>query len=95
MLKEGKIARIEGLDEIANDSKVVANIQRLHEGDTVFPEWIGNEKQVLTRLYLVCESKEELAERISHYQDTVNDLDEKGASMLLEGFDVKRALELD
>ena len=44
LLKAGVIARIEGLSSINDDKCVVANIQRLHEGDTVEEEWIGTEK---------------------------------------------------
>ena len=94
LLKEGKIAEIRGLDKLDSDDRVVANIQRLHEGDTVLHEWIGNEKQVLTRLYLVCDSKEKLAEALRYYMDTVKVLDENGNNMLLKGFDVDKALEL-
>lgn len=94
LLKEGKIAKIEGLDKIDQDKRVVANIQRLYEGDTVFPEWIGNEKQVLTRMYLVCSSKMELADTLKYYMNTVKVLDEEGNDLLLKGFDVNKALEL-
>ena len=94
LLKQGKIARIEGLEDLASDKRVVANVQRLHEGDTVIPEWIGNEKQVLTRMYLVCDSKEELAECLKEYQAKVKVYDEDGDDMLLKGFDVDKALEL-
>ena len=95
LLKQGKIARIEGLDNIDDDPRVVANIQRLHKGDVVLPEWIGNEKQVLTRLYLVCGNKEELAETLKHYMKTVKVCDEEGENMLLQGFDVDKALEME
>lgn len=95
LLKEGKIRKIEGLDEWEADDRVIDNIQRLHEGDTVLPEWIGNEKQVLTRLYLICNSKEELADTLKHYMDTIRVTDENGNDMLLKGFDVDRALELN
>ena len=94
LLKEGKISKIIGLDKIDQDKRVVANIQRLHEGDTVLHEWIGNEKQVLTRMYLVCDSKIELAETLKHYMSTVKVLDEQGNNILLNGFDVNKALEL-
>lgn len=94
LLKEGKIASIEGLDGIEKDPRVVANIQRLHEGDTVLPEWIGNEKQVLTRMYLVCDSKQQLADCLEEYQSKVHVIDENGHNMLLKGFDVRKALEL-
>lgn len=94
LLKQGHIAKIEGLDNLEHDKRIVANIQRLHEGDTVLPEWIGNEKQVLTRLYLVCDTKEELAECLKEYQSKVKVLDENGNNLVLNGFDVNRALEL-
>ena len=94
LLKEGKIVKIEGLKESENDPKVVANIQRLHEGDTVLHEWIGNEKQVLTRMYIVCDSKIELADTLKYYMNTVKVYDENGNNLLLKGFDVNKALEL-
>lgn len=94
LLKEGKIAKIEGLDEIRNDQRVVENIQRLYEGDTVSGDWIGNEKQVLTRMYIVCDSKEELASTLEYYQSTVKVTDENGNNMLLKGFDSNNALQI-
>ena len=94
LLKKGKIAKITGLEEIDKDPRVVANIQRLHESDTVLPEWIGNEKQVLTRMYLVCNSKMELADTLKYYMNTVKVVDENGNNLLLKGFDVNKALEL-
>jgi biotin carboxylase len=94
LLKKGKIAKITGLEEIDKDPRVVANIQRLHEGDTVLPEWIGNEKQVLTRMYIVCNSKMELADTLKYYMNTVKVVDENGNNLLLKGFDVNKALEL-
>lgn len=95
LLKKGKIDKITGLDSINEDERVVANVQRLHEGDEVLPEWIGNEKQVLTRLYLVCNTKTELADALKHYMNTVKVFDEDGNNLLLKGFDVDKALELN
>lgn len=95
LLKHGRIAKIEGLEDIDNDNRVVANIQRLHEGDEVLPEWIGNEKQVLTRIYLVCDSKEELAVCLKEYQSKIKVYDENGNNLVLKGFDVNKALELN
>ena len=95
LLKQGRIAKIEGFEAIDKDSCVVANIQRLHEGDTVSADWIGKEKQVLTRLYLVCGSKQELADKLDHYEKIVRVYDENGNNMLLRGFDAKKALELE
>lgn len=93
LLKEGEIAKIEGFDNINSDERVIANIQRLHEGDRVIPEWIGNEKQVLTRVYLVCDSREELAGCLKEYQSKIKAYDENGSNMVLNGFDIDKALE--
>ena len=95
LLKQGKINKILGLNEINKDKRVIANIQRLYEGDIVQPEWIGNEKQVLTRIYLVCNNKTELADALKYYMDTVKVLDENGNNMVLKGFDINNALELN
>ncbi len=92
LLKEGTIAKIEGLKELEKDWRVVANVQRLKEGDFVRKDWIGTEKQVLTRLYLVCESKEELANTLKYYMAHVKVFDTDGNNMLLHGFDVDKAL---
>lgn len=94
LLKQGKITKIEGFEEVDNDPRVVANVQRLYEGDTVPEEWIGNEKQVLTRLYLVCDSKQELADTLKEYAEKVKAFDENGNNMILKGFDIDKALEL-
>ena len=94
LLKHGKIAKIEGMESIPDDKRVIANIQRLHEGDTVLSEWIGTEKQVMTRLYLVCDSKLELAECLKEYQSKIKVYDEDGRNLVLKGFDVDKALEL-
>ncbi|MBD5509242.1 MAG: ATP-grasp domain-containing protein [Lachnospiraceae bacterium] len=95
LLKKGKIHQIKGLENIAEDSRIVANVQRLYEGDNVFDEWIGTEKQVMTRLYFVCDSKRELAETLSEYMDKVVVINTEGENMLLHGFDVKKVMGLD
>lgn len=94
LLKKGKIAKIEGFEKLSEDKRVVENVQRLNVGDTVPEEWIGNEKQVLTRMYLVCDSKQELADCLKEYMEKVKVFDENGNSMLLNGFNINTALEL-
>lgn len=94
LLKAGHIERIEGLENIKDDSRIVANIQRLYVGDEVIKEWIGTERQVLTRLYLVCGSKQELASTLKEYMTKVKVFDSQGENMVLHGFDVDAALEL-
>ena len=94
VLKKGTIGKIDGLDQWRNDPKAVALVQRMIEGDEIIDAWIGTEKQVLARLYLVCDSKEELAERLHYYQNNVKVTDTEGNNMLLHGFDVDKALQL-
>lgn len=92
LAKEGRIEKIEGLDDLKADKRVVANVQRLREGDEVLHEWVGNEKQVMTRLYLVCDTKRELCSAIKEYQNKVKVLDRDGNNLLLKGFEADKAL---
>ena len=90
LLQEGVIGKIEGLEDIDKDARVVANIQRLYEGDRVETDWIGTEKQVMTRLYLVCNTKQELADCIDYYENKVKVFDDKGQIMTLKGLDIHK-----
>lgn len=94
LLKKGTVAKIRGLGNLDKDRRVIENVQRIYEGMQVSEEWIGNEKQVLTRLYLVCKSKEELHDALEEYMAKVKVTDTEGNNMLLHGFNVKKALEL-
>ncbi len=94
LLREGQIARIEGLEKTKDDPRVIANLERLREGDIVPPEWVGTEKQVLTRLFLVCDTKEELAQALKDYAAAVKVYDTEGNNMVLKAFDADKALEL-
>lgn len=94
LLKEGTIARINGLEKVKEDKEVVAIVSRFNEGDKVLREWIGTEKQVLARMYLVCNSKKELSTKIAYYQDAIKVKDTNGNDMLLDGFDSRTALQL-
>lgn len=85
LLKKGKIKEISGLEKAENDPRIVANVQRLNVGDTVEEDWIGTERQVLTRLYIICDSREELKNCIKEYEDTVKVVSDDGADMLLNG----------
>ena len=90
LLRHGKVARIEGFEDVKKDPHVHIHIQRIHEGDTVDDSWIGTEKQVLSRLYIVCDTKEDLIKYIKHYQDIIKVYDTNGNLMTLKGFDVNR-----
>ena len=88
LAKEGRIGRIEGIAEAAADPSVFRVAQRLFEGDLVTHQMVGTEAQVVARLYMVCDTKEELVGKVKQFQDAVVVHDEKGVRMLLDGFDV-------
>ena len=92
--KAGKIAKIEGLDKLADDKRVITIVQRFKEGDEVKEEWIGTEKQVFARLYLCADNKEQMKDAINEYQKKVKVMDDNGNNLILKGFDASKALAL-
>lgn len=90
LLKQGKVAKIEGLGDIDKDPRVHIHIQRIHEGDTIEESWVGTEKQVLNRIYMVCDTKDQLKAAVKEYQDKIKVYDIDGNLMTLKGFDVNR-----
>lgn len=92
--KAGKIAKIEGLDKLADDKRVITIVQRFKKGDEVKEEWIGTEKQVFARLYLCADNKEQMKDAINEYQKKVKVMDDNGNNLLLKGFDASKALAL-
>lgn len=90
LLKQGKVAKIEGLENVDNDPRVHVNLQRINEGDVIDESWIGTEKQVLNRLYIVCDTKEQLIATVKEYQEKIKVHDTEGNLMTLRGFDVTR-----
>ncbi len=90
LLKPGTIGRIEGLDAAENDPNIVANVQRLYEGNEVLADWAGTEKQVMTRLYHVCGSKEALKSSLDKYNEHVKVFDINGNNILMKTIDTRR-----
>jgi len=88
LAKEGMLVKIEGLLEANNDAAVIQVAQRLYEGDNISSEMVGTEAQVLARVYLLCDSKEELRQKVEWLQQKIKAYDEDGARMLLNGFRV-------
>ena len=94
LLKAGTIARIEGLKEVAEDPRCIVNFQRFHKGDVVQKEWMGTEKQVLTRLYIVCDSREKLAMFLDEVTARIKVYDTEGNNMVLKCFEPWSAMGL-
>ena len=83
LLKKGKIETIRGMDEIKSDKNVVFTMERFKEGDSVLPEWIGTERQVYTRIYLVTDTIEEMNAKIAHFKNSLVITDEQQRDMIL------------
>ena len=94
LLEEGKVGRIEGVEQAKQDPRVIAVIQRLFEGDEIPASWLGTEQQVMLRLFLVCPTKQELCKAICEYQSAIHVTDVEGRDMLRPGFNAVQALEV-
>ena len=93
LVKAGKIGRITGLNQIITKDYIKYNVQRLYEGDEIPTESVGTERQVLTRLYLVCDSEEELAKNLKECIETVKVTAKDGEDMLISFAEVEDYIE--
>ncbi|GAB5562957.1 MAG: ATP-grasp domain-containing protein [Winogradskyella sp.] len=84
LLKEGKIESIKGLDAIKNHKNVIFVVERFKEGDTVAPEMVGTERQVLYRIYTVSDSVKETNQTIQDIQNILDVKNDNDEDMVLE-----------
>jgi biotin carboxylase len=84
LLREGKISRIEGMDKILADTSVVYNGQRMFEESEITEKMIGTEGQVFSRIYVVCENKEKLIDKVKMITKTLIIRDNNGENMILD-----------
>ena len=84
LLKKGIIGRIDGMDILVSDAHVVYNGQRLTVGDCVNERMLGTEKQVFSRIYVVCDTSSELKLFAEKLSQTVKIYDEYGQNMILD-----------
>lgn len=85
LLRPGRIKQIIGLERICNDPSVYQVVTRFEEGDVILPEFVGTESQVFARVYVSCNTFEQLYRKIDELQKNLCILDEEGRSMLLPG----------
>lgn len=85
ILNLGKIKRIEGLNEIREFEWVTKVVDVNKEGDIVKER--GTLKQLLTRIYLVADSIDEMKERIDIIQSKIHVYDEDDNEMIIGKFD--------
>lgn len=89
LLKEGQIGKISGMDEIIELPQVVKVVQRMNEGDIIIPDFVGTEKQVLARVYVVCDDKNEFKKTADKIHSLIDVKDTQNNNMLLKCFDYK------
>lgn len=84
LLKSGRIQRIEGLDTIAEHPSVTTVLQRLEVGDSIDPEMLGTERQVLARIYVVADTRDDVAAMGQEFCATLKVDDDQSRDMVLE-----------
>lgn len=85
LVRLGKIAKIEGLKEIEAMPDVVSVNPSYRAGEEVTGE--GTLKQIICRFFIICDTKEELIQRVDAIYDTLQVLDENDKNMLIGRFD--------
>ncbi|MGD1945224.1 MAG: carbamoyl-phosphate-synthetase [Croceivirga sp.] len=83
LLSSGKINDIKGLEILNSDKNVIFISQRFKKGDTVYPEWLGTERQVFARIYVVEDSPLKRQTKINEFKSTLKISDEKGNNMIV------------
>ncbi len=83
LLKEGTIDAIDGISEIRADKNVIFVLDRFKEGDVVLKEWLGTERQVFSRIYIVADSIEELNSKLFEFKSKLRITDAAGKDMIL------------
>lgn len=82
-LRTGTIAKIIGLDEIRRIQQVFLITQYYHEGDTIEPRHMGTLDQLLARVTVIADSKEQLTAIIETMLKTISVKDEQGNEMFI------------
>lgn len=85
LVSVGKIAKLDGLEEISKLPDVVSVNPSYREGDVVTGE--GTLKQIVSRFFIVSETKERLIETINRIYDLLKVENELGENMLIGLFD--------
>ena len=90
LLNSGVIRNIYGIKGLEKDSSVIFVMKRFKEGDQVYENMVGNEKQVLARIYIVSKTKEELVLKINSIKSNLSVIDENGNEMIIDLLDTSK-----
>lgn len=83
LLKSGTIGEIEIFKE---DPSIFYISQRFNSGDIITNEMLGTERQVAARIYITCNSEEDLKNKINKIQSNTKVLDVNGNNQILDTF---------
>ncbi|MEA5028685.1 MAG: ATP-grasp domain-containing protein [Sphaerochaeta associata] len=92
-LETGRIAKIEGLDEVLTIPAINDFIQYYSVGDTIESEYIGTLQQHFGRFSLVADSKDEIQSAVSLIQNRLVIIDAKGHRLNRMLFDLNRVTQ--
>lgn len=92
-IRPGKVAAVEGIDEIRAMPQIIDCSTYLAPGDVMEPTSVGTQKQIVTRLTIVGEDKADLARLIRLVYATYRVLDAAGDNMVAPGFDPARLFD--
>jgi len=84
LLKSGIIGNVKGLDIIKANKNVSFVMERFKENDIIETNMIGTERQVFARIYLQCNTFEELKEKIVEFQKILEIKDNHGENMIID-----------
>lgn len=83
LLKEGRINKIKGLDELSGNNKIYVVHQRLFENQMVTSDMVGTERQVLARIYFKA-SQTGALELLKKIDTTSIAVDEHGNDLIIK-----------
>jgi biotin carboxylase len=87
LVKEGKICKLDGFEEISNIPEVISINPSYDEGDTV--KGLGTLKQIIARFYIITDNLDRMSDVIDTIYEKLVVLDEHGKSMTLQPFDTR------
>ena len=75
---------MKGLDIIKANKNVSFVMERFKENDIIETNMIGTERQVFARIYVQCNTFEELKEKIVEFQQILEIKDNYGENMIID-----------
>ena len=84
LLKAGTISEVVGIDFLSKHSNIIFVQQRLKVGDTVDNKMLGTERQVFSRIYIVCDSENEIINMVNNVKRELFVYDQYGKDMILD-----------